>query len=45
MTPREAMLYRTCILYREMLQQSVWEIMRLELELSDLQALGSVPHP
>lgn len=35
MEPREAMLYRTCIAYQEMLQSAVWEIMRLESLLED----------
>jgi len=38
MTEREASLYRTCVLYQDLLQQAVWEIMRLELALEDLQA-------
>lgn len=35
MEPRMAMLYRTCITQRESIQQAVWEIMRLELELQE----------
>lgn len=35
MEPRMAMLYRTCITQRESIQQAVWEIMRLELELEE----------
>lgn len=35
MEPRMAMLYRTCIRQRESIQQAVWEIMRLELELQE----------
>ncbi len=38
MTEREASLYRTCVMYQDLLQQAVWEIMRLELALEDLQA-------
>ena len=38
MTEREASLYRSCVMYQNMLQQAVWEIMRLELALEDLQA-------
>lgn len=37
MTEREACLYRSCVMYQDMLQQAVWEIMRLELALEDLQ--------
>lgn len=37
MEPREAMLYRTCALQREQLQQAIWEIMRLDLCLDDLR--------
>jgi hypothetical protein len=38
MTEREASMFRSCIMYQNMLQQAVWEIMRLELALEDLQA-------
>ncbi len=38
MTEREASLYRSCVMYQDLLQQAVWEIMRLELALEDLQA-------
>lgn len=38
MTEREASFYRSCVMYQDMLQQAVWEIMRLELALEDLQA-------
>ena len=38
MTVREASLYRSCVMYQDLLQQAVWEIMRLELALEDLQA-------
>jgi hypothetical protein len=38
MTEREASLYRSCVTYQDLLQQAVWEIMRLELALEDLQA-------
>lgn len=38
MEPREALLYRTCVSYQDMLQSAVWEIMRLESELEDLRA-------
>lgn len=38
MTEREASLYRSCVMYQNMLQQAIWEIMRLELALEDLQA-------
>jgi hypothetical protein len=37
MEPREAMLYRTCVAYQDMLKSAVWEIMRLEYQLEDLQ--------
>jgi hypothetical protein len=37
MTEREASLYRSCVMYQDLLQQAVWEIMRLELALEDLQ--------
>jgi len=37
MEPREAMLYRTCEAYQDMLKSAVWEIMRLESQLEDLQ--------
>jgi hypothetical protein len=36
MEPREAMLYRTCVAYQDMLKSAVWEIMRLESQLEDL---------
>ena len=38
MTEREASLFRSCVMYQNLLQQAVWEIMRLELALEDLQA-------
>ena len=38
MTEREASLFRSCVTYQNLLQQAVWEIMRLELVLEDLQA-------
>lgn len=38
MEPHEALLYRTCVSYQDMLQSAVWEIMRLESELEDLRA-------
>lgn len=37
MTEREAALYRSCVQYQDMLQQAIWEIMRLELALEDLK--------
>jgi len=37
MEPREAMLYRTCVAYQDMLKSAVWEIMRLESQLEDLR--------
>jgi hypothetical protein len=37
MTEREASLYRSCVMYQDLLQQAVWEIMRLELALEDQQ--------
>ncbi len=43
MTEREASMFRTCIMQQNMLQQAVWEIMRLELALEDLQARGHGP--
>lgn len=45
MTEREASLYRTCVNYQDLLQQAVWEIMRLELALEDLQAQDPSPRP
>lgn len=45
MTEREASMFRTCIMQQNMLQQAVWEIMRLELALEDLQAQGRGPRP
>lgn len=45
MTEREASLYRTCIMYQDMLQQAIWEIMRLELALEDQQALNRELRP
>jgi hypothetical protein len=45
MPPREAALYRACINYQELLQQSIWEIMRLESLLEDQQAQAPSPHP
>lgn len=38
MTEREASLFRSCVMYQSLLQQAVWEIMRLELALEDLRA-------
>lgn len=38
MTEREAMLFRSCVMQQELLQQAVHEIMRLELLVDDLQA-------
>lgn len=43
MEPREAMLYRTCVAYQDMLKSAVWEIMRLEALLEDQQAQGLEP--
>ena len=37
MREREASLFRTCVAQQNMLQQAVYEIMRLELALQDLQ--------
>lgn len=45
MTEREASLFRSCVMYQNMLQQAVWEIMRLELALEDLQARDHGPRP
>lgn len=45
LTEREAMLYRSLLTQQELLQQSVHEIMRLELLVDDLQAQISSPHP
>jgi hypothetical protein len=45
MPPREAALYRACISYQELLQQSIWEIMRLESLLEDQQAQAPSPRP
>lgn len=39
MTEREASLFRTCVMQQNMLQQAVYEIMRLELALQDFQEL------
>ena len=38
MTEREASPFRSYVMYQNLLQQAVWEIMRLELALEDLQA-------
>lgn len=38
MTEREAMLFRSCVMQQELLQQATYEIMRLELLVEDLQA-------
>ena len=43
MQPREALLYRTCIAYQDMLKSAVWEIMRLESLLEDQQAQALEP--
>lgn len=43
MQPREAMLYRTCVAYQDMLKSAVWEIMRLESLLEDQQAQALEP--
>ncbi len=45
MTEREASMFRAYIMQQNMLQQAVWEIMRLELALEDLQEQGRVPRP
>lgn len=45
MTEREASLYRTCVMYQDMMQQAIWEIMRLELALEDQQALNRELQP
>lgn len=45
MPPREAALYRACISYQELLQQSIWEIMRLESLLEDQQGQAPLPRP
>jgi hypothetical protein len=45
MTEREASLYRSCVIYQDLLQQAVWEIMRLELALEDLQAQDLLLRP
>jgi hypothetical protein len=44
MTEREAMLYRSCVMQQELLQQATHEIMRLELLVDDLQAQIPLPH-
>lgn len=43
MQPREALLYRTCVAYQDMLKSAVWEIMRLESLLEDQQAQALEP--
>lgn len=43
MEPREALLYRTCVTYQDMLKSAVWEIMRLESLLEDQQAQALEP--
>ena len=45
MTEREASLFRTCVAQQNMLQQAVYEIMRLELALQDLQEQDHEPQP
>jgi hypothetical protein len=45
MTEREASLFRTCVAQQNMLQQAVYEIMRLELALQDLQEQDHGPQP
>lgn len=45
MTEREASLYRSCVMYQDLLQQAVWEIMRLELALEDLQEQDPLLRP
>jgi len=45
MTEREASLYRSCVMHQDLLQQAVWEIMRLELALEDLQAQDLLLRP
>jgi hypothetical protein len=45
MTEREASLFRSCVMYQNLLQQAVYEIMRLELALQDLQEQDHEPRP
>ena len=35
--PRKAMLYRQLYTYQQWLQNAVWELMRLELEVEELR--------
>jgi hypothetical protein len=43
MGEREALLYRTCVAYQDMLKSAVWEIMRLEALLEDQKAPDPEP--
>jgi hypothetical protein len=45
MTEREGMLFRSCVMQQELLQQATHEIMRLELLVDDLQAQIPLPRP
>jgi hypothetical protein len=45
MSEREGMLFRSCVMQQELLQQATHEIMRLELLVDDLQAQIALPHP
>lgn len=45
MTPREGMLFRSCVMKQELIQQATYEIMRLEILVDDLQAQMPSPHP
>lgn len=45
MTEREGMLYRSCAMQQQLLQQATYEIMRLELLVEDLQAQIPSLHP
>ena len=45
MSEREGMLFRSCVMQQELLQQATHEIMRLELLVDDLQAQIASPHP
>jgi hypothetical protein len=44
MTEREAMLFRSCVMQQELLQNATYEIMRLELLVEDLQVQIPSPH-
>jgi len=43
LTEREGMLFRSCVMQQELIQQATHEIMRLELLVDDLQAQIASP--